>query len=65
MKRDYFDKVEIFDFEATRIDTYLDKNIPAVRFAIRNRGDRSLDKVEVTVYFYDRNNNAIFEKTYL
>ena len=64
MKRDYFDKVEIFDFEATRIDTYLDKNIPAVRFAIRNRGDRSLDKVEVTVYFYDRNKNAIFEKTY-
>ncbi len=65
IKQDYINKIEIFDFIATRIDTYLSKDVPAVRFAIRNNGNRSLDKVEVTVYFYDANDNAIFEKKYL
>ena len=65
IKQDYLNKIEIFDFKATWINTYSSKNVPAVRFAIRNNGDRSLDKVEVTVYFYDVNDNAIFEKKYL
>tara|TARA_X000000950_G_scaffold18984_1_gene20551 strand:- start:406 stop:1503 length:1098 start_codon:yes stop_codon:yes gene_type:complete len=65
IKQDYLNKIEIFEFIAKRIDTYSRNNIPAVRFAIRNNGDRSLDRVEVTVYFYDANDNAIFEKTYL
>jgi tetratricopeptide (TPR) repeat protein len=64
IKQDYINKIEIFDFIATRINTYSSKNVPAVRFAIRNNGNRSLDEVEVTVYFYDGNDNAIFEEKY-
>lgn len=58
------DKISIFEFEATRIDTYLDKNIPAVRFAIKNNGDKSLDEVKVTVFFYDRDDMPIYEKSF-
>lgn len=65
-KSEYMEnKVSIFDFEATRIDTYSDKNIPAVRFAIKNIGNKSLDKVKVTVIFYDWDDLPIYEKSYL
>lgn len=63
-KQAYVENIEIFEFEAKRIDTYLDENVPAVRFSLKNNGDRSLDKVKVTVYFYDNNNQPIYEKTY-
>jgi len=64
-KQAYIENIEIFEFEAKRIDSFLKgKNIPAVRFALKNNGDRSLDKVEVTVYFYDNNNQPIYEKTF-
>ena len=64
-KSEYMEnKVSIFDFDATRIDTYSDKNIPAVRFAIKNIGNRSLDEVKVTVIFYDWDNLPIYEKSY-
>ena len=51
------DKVEITEFLAQRIDTYLKKDIPAVRISLKNKGDRSLDKVKVVVYFKDKDGN--------
>lgn len=64
-KSEYMEnKVSIFDFKATRIDTYSDKNIPAVKFAIKNIGNRSLDKVKVTVIFYDWDDLPIYEESY-
>ena len=64
-KSEYMEnKVSIFDFKATRIDTYSDKNIPAVRFAVKNIGNRSLDKVKVTVIFYDWDDLPIYEESY-
>tara|TARA_B100001093_G_C26710920_1_gene963366 strand:- start:10 stop:1089 length:1080 start_codon:yes stop_codon:yes gene_type:complete len=65
IKQEYIKNIEIFELEIKRIDTYLDKNVPAVKFAVKNNGDRSLDKVEVTVYFYDWDDKPIFEKKYL
>ena len=56
--------LSIFDFKATRIDTYLDKNIPAVRFAVKNTGNKSLDEVKVTVIFYDWDDMPIYEKSF-
>lgn len=65
-KSEYMEnKVSIFDFKATRIDTYSDKNIPAVKFAIKNIGNRSLDRVKVTVIFYDWDDLPIYEESYL
>ena len=63
-KMNYIDKVEITEFVAQRIDTYLEKDIPAVRISLKNKGDRSLDKVEVVVYFKDKDGKNIFEENY-
>lgn len=46
------------------MDTYSDDNVPAVRIGIQNAGDRSLDRVEATVYFKNASDQTIFEKTY-
>lgn len=63
-KMNYMDKVEITEFLAKRIDTYLKKEIPAVRISLKNKGDRSLDKVKVVVYFKDKAGNTIFEEDF-
>jgi hypothetical protein len=63
-KMNYIDKVEITEFVAKRIDTYLKKKVPAVRISLKNKGDRSLDKVKVTVYFNDKDGNTIFEEDF-
>ncbi|TNC80785.1 MAG: hypothetical protein C9356_11725 [Oleiphilus sp.] len=61
-KMNYIDQIEITEFLAQRIDTYSKKEIPAVRISVKNKGDRSLDKVKVTVYFQDKDGKTIFEE---
>lgn len=63
-KMEYMDKVAITEFEAKRIDTYADKGVPAIRLSLKNNGERSLDKVKVTVYFQDNNGNTIYEESF-
>ena len=60
----YIPNVEILNFEARRIDTWREKNIPAVRFGIKNAGDQTLTEVKVLVEFQDRSGQVFFEKTY-
>lgn len=60
-KMRYIDKIEITDFVAKRIDTYLNKNTPAVRISLKNKGDRTLREVKVVVYFQDKDGKTIFE----
>lgn len=60
----YIDKIEITEFQARRIDTNREKDIPAVRISLKNNGDRSLDKVKVIVYFQDKNGNTIYEEDF-
>ncbi len=42
----------------------LDGRVPGVTFKLKNNGDRTLDKVKVTVFFNDENGNIIFEEDY-
>lgn len=63
-KTDYINKIKITEFTTTRIDTYSNENIPAIRISLKNNGDRSLDKVKVVVYFKDKDGNAIFEESF-
>lgn len=64
-KRAYMkDSVEVYDVSASYQDTYIDGRVPGVDFKVRNNGDRALDKVEVTVVFYNAEGNAIAEETY-
>lgn len=64
IKQEYIKNVKLYDFEAKRIDTYSKKDVPAVRFTVKNEGDRTLNKVEVTVYFKDSKGDVIFEENY-
>jgi len=61
-EKKYFKNIEILDFSATKIDTYSQKDIPAIRFGLKNNGDKTVDQIEVTVFFLDDDDHAIYEK---
>ncbi len=63
-KKAYLGSIDLYDFEASTIDTYLEKGIPAVKFKLKNNGNRSLSKVEVTVYLKDEDGNVIAEEDF-
>lgn len=63
-KNNYMDKVVITEFEAKRIDTYSEKNVPAIRLSLKNEGSKSLDRVKIVVYFQNEKGITIFEEEY-
>ena len=63
-KQGYIAQIELYDFEARFINTYSDERVPAVRFKLKNNGNRTLNKVEVTVYFKDEDGTIIFEEDF-
>lgn len=64
-KSDYIAKnIEVYGLTARYMDSLLDGRVPGVTFKIRNKGDRTLDGVEVTVEFLDAEGNAIAEEVY-
>lgn len=68
-KRDYLKNVKIEYFEVTEgYLTYENPKYaspkPAIKGKIKNYGDKSLDEVEITIYFLDANGQRIAETTY-
>lgn len=63
-KQAYIENVVLYDLQSKYYETYLEKKVPGVKFKIRNKGDRSLKEVEVTVYFKDTSGKIIAEKSY-
>ena len=63
-KKNYISKIKLYEFEVRRIDTFSEKNAVGLRFAIRNKGDRTVKRVEVTVYFHDKQGKPILEKKF-
>ena len=57
--------LELYDVTVKYMDSLLDGRVPGVLFKLRNMGDRSLDKVEVTVFFKDVNGKIIAEEEFL
>jgi hypothetical protein len=64
-KQEYLKRLKLYDLESGLYDTYLDKRVPGVKFKIRNEGDLTLTRVEVTVYFKDASGNTIHEEAFL
>jgi len=64
LKQEYLNKVALYDLKAKYYDTYLEKKVPGVEFKIKNKGDRTLKEVQVTVYFKDAKGVIIAEKEY-
>ena len=59
--RDY---VVFLETTATRIDTYSEEDVPAVRFGLKNTGEETITEVKVVVYFLDTNGVPFAEKIY-
>ena len=56
--------LDLYETRARYMNSVLDGRVPGVLFKLRNRGDRQLDKVEVTVYFKDSTGRIIHEEDY-
>jgi len=57
--------LRLYDLEAKYMSSVFDGRVPGVLFKIKNEGDRSLDKVKVTVYFKDASGTVIAEEDFL
>lgn len=62
-RNEYRENVKIYDFVAKRYDPISQKNMPRISFKIKNEGNRSLDRIEITAYFQDKNSNIIYEES--
>ena len=56
--------LEVYDLQAKYHDTYIDGRIPGVTFKVRNKGDRTLNRVTVRVVFLDAAGQPIAEEEY-
>jgi len=66
IKADYIaNQLELYGVKAAYMESMLEGQVPGVLFKLRNRGSRSLNRVEVTVYFKDRTGATIAEESYL
>jgi hypothetical protein len=59
---EYTDQVEISKFEARYYNHILYGEVPGIRLRLQNNGEKIVKRVEVTVYFKDKNDNVIFER---
>lgn len=59
----YSNQIDVLNFEAKYYESFLDGEVPGIRLRLRNNGDRVVQRVRLTVFFKDVNNNVIFEKT--
>lgn len=58
-------QMELYDVTACYMDSLLEGTVPGVLFKIRNKGEKSLNRVEVTIYFKDRSGNVIAEEVFV
>lgn len=64
-KADYIaQNVVLYDLESKYYDSMLEGRIPGVDFKIKNKGNRTLNRVKVRVVFQDEQGNPIAEEEY-
>lgn len=64
-KREYISKhLAVYELEARYMDSMLDGRVPGLTFKVKNNGDQTLDRVEVTVEFLNASGDAISEEVY-
>ena len=54
----------LFEIEAKIINTYFDEKKPGVKYAIKKKGSETLKRIEIIIYFLDKNGNPFFEEKY-
>jgi hypothetical protein len=61
----YLKRLKLYDLETGLYDTYLDKRVPGVKFKLKNEGDLTLSRVEVTIFFKDAMGTTIYEESFV
>jgi len=61
---DYINNLRLYDIQAQYYNNPVFGRIPGVRFKIKNTGNKTVDEIEVTVYFKDKSGKVITEKQY-
>ena len=65
-KADYIaEHLELYDLSAKYRDLLLSGRVPGVLFKLRNKGERSLDRIKVVVYFEDAKGSVLAEEDFL
>lgn len=58
------EKIELYDFKAAYFNAVLGGRMPGVEFKLRNKGERTLKRVKVVVYFQDKAGSTISEQEF-
>jgi|SRR5574344_67247 hypothetical protein len=61
----YQKEVAVIDFQAQRINTAKKDNLPGVHFNLKNNGNKTLNYVEVTVYFLNKYEKPFDEASFV
>jgi hypothetical protein len=59
------DSMEAYDVSSSYRNDFVDGRVAVVSGKIKNKGARTLSRVEVTAYFLDGSGNEIFENSFL
>lgn len=58
------ENLDLYDFQAKYMNSALDGRVPGVTFKIKNKGDRTLERIKVVVLFKDKSGSVIAEDSY-
>lgn len=58
------DHIELYDVQASYMDSLLNGEVPGVQFKLKNTGDKTLVKVKVTFFFEDESGAIIAEEEF-
>ena len=61
-RKDYIKNIEVYDFNAKYYEQYFGDKEAGVVFKLRNKGDKELSLVEMTISFKDSSNTVIYEQ---
>lgn len=64
-KQEYIKKIFVYDFSSSYMNSAYEGRMPGVTFKLKNTGDRTLERVKVTVYFKNADRNIICEQDYV
>ncbi len=63
-EEDYLKFLELFDVHAGYRPSFSEERVPGIDFKIRNKGDKTIDEVTVTIYFKDATGKRIAEEQF-
>lgn len=64
-KDDYIEKyIDIYSVKAAYMDSLLDGKVAGLTFKIKNKGKKTITKLEITFYYKNKNGDIIYDNSY-